>query len=221
MNIAQIYCRFSPRRDASTSESNETQAELCQSYCVTQGLKIGGVFKDNALSGDDVDRPELWQAIESLTKGDVLVVYRLDRLARSAYLTHLIEKAVSEKKAKIVSVCGEGNGNTDEDKLIRGILAVLNEYTKKVNAARTKAAMQRHQRSGRRMCRPDRLPFGWKPSETDLKRMVKNEDEQAIIRQIVELRAAGASLGGICKQLPPARVKWTRKIVSEILKREK
>ena len=224
MNIAQIYCRFSPRRDAAKSESNETQAEQCQAYCLTQGLTVGGIHKDNALSGDDADRPALWNAIDALKKGDVLVIYRLDRMARSVYLTCIIEQEVEKKKARIVSVCGEGNGGTHEDKMMRGLLAVLNEYYKKVNAARTKAAMIRHQKSGRRMGRADRLPFGWKLSGDiggDCKRMERDQGESAIIGQIVVLRAGGASLGGICKQLPPCRVKWTPKLVMEILKREK
>ncbi len=149
---AVIYARFSPRRNGDTCESNDTQIELCQAYCEKQDHPVAHVFQDRALSGDNEDRPGLWDAVESLSKGDVLVVYKLDRLARSVYLSHIIERAVEKKGCKIISAVGEGTwGDTPEDQLIRNILRAIAEFERKANNARTKAAMLRHQRTGRRM----------------------------------------------------------------------
>ena len=149
---AVIYARFSPRRNGDTCESNDTQIELCQAYCERQKYPVGPILQDRALSGDNEDRPGLWDAVEALSRGDVLVVYKLDRLARSVYLSHIIERAIRKKGCKIVSVTGEGTwGDSLEDEFLRNILRAMAEFERKANNARTKAAMLRHQRKGRRM----------------------------------------------------------------------
>ena len=138
---AIIYARFSPRRNAEQCESIETQLDLCRDYCRKQGHEIIVEYDDRALSGSEEDRPGLWNAIEALKRDYVLVVYRLDRLARSMYLSYLIEQAVKKRGAKIVSICGEGTWQDNpEDELVRRILQALAEYERKVIAARTKAA---------------------------------------------------------------------------------
>lgn len=183
---AVIYARFSPRRNEDTCESNDTQIELCQAYCQRQGHTVGAIYQDKALSGDTEDRPGLWDAVDALRKGDVLVVYKLDRLARDVYLSCEIERAVEKRGARILSTTGEGTWNdSPEDEMIRGIIRVVAQYERKVMAARTKAAMLRHQRNGRRMS--NRIPYGWMPDPDDPARMLKDEGEQAVVERIIEL----------------------------------
>ena len=53
-------------------------------------LKIAGcekVFSEKA-SGSKTDRPELLKALEYARSGDTIVVWKLDRLARSMQATH-------------------------------------------------------------------------------------------------------------------------------------
>src|SRR3954447_12682580 len=52
------------------------------------GVDRRHIFEDR-MSGMRADRPKLTEALAYLTEGDVLVVWKLDRLARS--LPHLIE----------------------------------------------------------------------------------------------------------------------------------
>ncbi len=57
-----------------------------------EALKATGcqeIFEDQGISGADIERPGLAAAIKQADKGDVLVVWKLDRLGRS--LPHLIE----------------------------------------------------------------------------------------------------------------------------------
>src|SRR5437868_2592042 len=48
MTNAYIYARFSPRRRADQSLSNETQLDLSQRYCRERSYTIGQVFEDAA-----------------------------------------------------------------------------------------------------------------------------------------------------------------------------
>jgi len=62
-----------------------------------RALKAAGVdriFEEKA-SGGRWDRPQLHRAIEHLRKGDVFVVWKLDRLSRSLkdLLTHILQQS--------------------------------------------------------------------------------------------------------------------------------
>ncbi len=201
-----IYARFSPRRHEEESESIEAQVDFCRAWCEKNNVKVVGEFADRALSGGDEDRPELWAAIAALERGYVLVVYRLDRLARSVYLSDIIERAVHTKKATFLSIAGEGTwSDSDEDFLIRKILQALAEYERKVISARTKAAMLRHQANGRLM--GSIPPYGWKIDPEDSKRIVKNSYERIIINQIKRLHGKGLSLRKIASELTNLKYK--------------
>jgi DNA invertase Pin-like site-specific DNA recombinase len=56
--------------------------DLATQLAALQAAGCGNIFKEKA-SGAKTDRPELAKVIRRLEHGDVLVVTRLDRLARS------------------------------------------------------------------------------------------------------------------------------------------
>ncbi len=184
---AVIYARFSPRRNEDTCESNETQIELCEAYCKQREYAVGGIFQDRALSGGTMERPGLFEAVDALCKGDVLVVRALDRLSRGSVLDScLIEQDVHKAGATIESIAGEGTwDDSPESELIRTVLRGLARYARLKTAARTKAAMLRHQRNGRRMSA--KIVYGQQIDPADPARTIPHEGEQAAIRRIVEL----------------------------------
>jgi len=204
--IGIIYARFSPRRNEDECESIEAQFDFCRQWCKQNNVEIAGEFADLALSGADEDRPELWAAIEALERGYVLVVYRLDRLARSVYLSDIIERSVNRKKASFLSISGEGTwSDSDEDWLIRKILQTLAEYERKVIGARTKAAMLRHQANGRLMGSIPR--YGFMLDRADKRRILKSPYEQVGINQIKRLHKKGLSLRQIASELADLKYK--------------
>ena len=233
-----VYSRYSPRRNANDCESIEVQLDFCRKYCSENNIEIVREFADRALSGGDEDRPELWAAIAALERGYVLVVYRLDRLARSVYLSDIIERSVHAKKATFLSIAGEGTwSDSDEDFLIRKILQALAEYERKVISARTRAAMLRHQAAGRLM--GSIAPYGFMIDPDNSRRIVKNPHERIIINQIKRLHDKGLSLRKIANELTnlnyqPRKVskkfkgrtvlvkgKWSAQTIHVILKRLK
>ncbi len=198
--IGILYARYSPRRNEDECESIEAQFDFCRKWCEENNVEIAGEFADQALSGADEERPELWAAIEALERGYVLVVYRLDRLARSVYLSDIIERSINRKKASFLSISGEGTwSDSDEDWLIRKILQTLAEYEVKVISARTKAAMLRHQANGRLMGSIPRYGFMLDPE--DKRRIVKSPYEQIVINQIKRLHQQDFSLRQIAAEL--------------------
>lgn len=218
---AIIYTRFSPRRNAEKCDSCETQAAFCEQYAATHGLTVIAQYHDKDVSGADEYREKLWQAIKALAKGDTLLVYKRDRLARNVYLAEKIGMAVEARGASITAVAGDVEGNGIEHTMIRQILAAIAEYERGLIRQRTTHYMREHQRNGRRMARY--APYGWRIDDADARRMLPVPAEQTAIKQMIDLRAKGFSLGEIVKKLDPevARSgKWNTKTVWKVLRRQ-
>lgn len=182
-----IYARFSPRRNEETCPSCKKQAEACRAAAERKGYEVTAVFEDAAMSGDDVERPGLWGAIDALDTGGILMVRSLDRLARSVYLMEIIRRKIQAKKARIESVEEASlGGDTPEELMVAQIMSAAAEYQKKLIAARTKAAMRHYVRVGR-YC-GGQAPYGWRKNPAEPKLLVKIPEEQAVIEQIVKWR---------------------------------
>ncbi len=230
---AILYARSSPRpkADRPTADgrprvdaelSVDLQLARCREYCQTQEIEVLAAYEDVGVSGDDPDREGLWNAIAALRKGDVLLVYSLDRLARSVYLMYHLEQAIAKHKGRLVTVLQQGNGASAEDKLVRGILMLLAEYQKKITAARTKHRMLQHQASGRRM--GSRCPFGWTADPGNPALMVEEPEEQRLIGVIRNMAVARHGARAISRALNEEGVQcrggvWHHTTVRHVLRR--
>lgn len=115
------------------------------------------IFEDQGISGAAVDRPGLEQALKHLRKGDVLVVWKLDRLGRS--LPHLIEVVTDLKDRGIgfLSLQEQINTTHSGGRFYLHILAALAEFEREMIKERTKAGMAAARRRGVRLGRPHKL----------------------------------------------------------------
>ena len=203
MRQAIIYTRFSPRANADKCESCEVQRDYCEKYAAQHGMSVSACFDDPDVSGADEFREKLWQAIESLPKGGVLLVYKRDRLARNVYLSEQINRAVMKRGASIEAVTGDVKGDSDEAVMIRQILSVIAEYERKMIASRTRHAMRYHQAQGRRM--GSECPYGWMPDPADAKRMLPCQRELAVVEEIRAKHAEGMAYHAIMTWLNKER----------------
>ncbi|MCF8346595.1 MAG: recombinase family protein [Bacteroidales bacterium] len=122
-------------------------------------LKKDGCKKiyQETVSGAKTERVELKKALEDLRKGDVLVVWKLDRLGRS--LKHLIE-VVSD-----LNECGVGfkslkesiDTTTNGGRLIFHIFGALAEFERGIIQERTKAGLKAARARGRLGGRPRKM----------------------------------------------------------------
>lgn len=221
---AIIYTRFSPRPNADESLSAEKQQQACRAYCERHGYEVVKVYGDCGVSGDNPDRGGLWEAINALRRGWVLVVRWRNRLARDVYLSETIRRAVAKQGARI-EAAEEGNNGDDPDSVfIQHILAAFAEREKKVIALRTKHAMLRYQREGRVMSKS--LPYGYCPDPANPGKMIEDLAEQETLRIMLKL-ASGGGVGyrAIARELdmmgcpPRTAAEWDHGVVAKILKR--
>ncbi len=155
------------------------------------------VFEEKA-SGAQRDRPQLMAAIDYMREGDTLVVWKLDRLARS--LKQLIEtvEMLEDRKIGFQSLTEAIDTTTSGGKLVFHIFAALAEFERGIIRERTMAGLASARARGRLGGRPPAL------SDADIaqaKAMLTDPD--ITVKQIAE--RMGVSLSTLYKHLPAAR----------------
>jgi DNA invertase Pin-like site-specific DNA recombinase len=114
MTQAVIYARFSPRPNAEECDSVEKQLERCRSYCKAHGYDVIAEQDDEDMSGGRADnRPGLQAAIALACKAKaVLVVYKLDRLARNTRDALDVLERLQRSKADLASLVEQINSRS-------------------------------------------------------------------------------------------------------------
>jgi DNA invertase Pin-like site-specific DNA recombinase len=115
------------------------------------------IFHDEGISGAQVQRPGLEAALAALTAGDVLVVWRLDRLGRS--MPHLVSvvHTLGLRGVGFQSLTEAINTTTAGGKLVFHIMGALAEFERALIAERSQAGMQAAKRRGTHLGRPRKL----------------------------------------------------------------
>ena len=122
-------------------------------------LKVAGCersFVEKA-SGAQRDRPELQAALGYMRSGDTLVVWKLDRLARS--LKQLIEtvESLENKKIGFRSLTENIDTTTPGGRLTFHLFAALAEFERSIIKERTMAGLAAARSRGRKGGRPPSL----------------------------------------------------------------
>lgn len=118
------------------------------------------IYEDRGISGAALERRGLGEALEAIQEGDVLVVWKLDRLGRS--LPHLIDTITSLRDRGIGfhSLQEQIDTTSAGGRFYMHILAALAEFEREMIGDRTKAGMKAARRRGARIGRPHKLaPF--------------------------------------------------------------
>lgn len=121
-------------------------------------LRASGV-RDNEIYSDTISatsnkRPGLRLAMNALRPGDVFVVWRLDRLARSLDELIRLTQEIKDSGCEFVSLTESFDTNTAGGRMMFQMLGVLAEFERNLIVERTvaglKAARERGQRFGRK-----------------------------------------------------------------------
>uniref|UniRef100_UPI0026993A8F recombinase family protein n=1 Tax=unclassified Rhodococcus (in: high G+C Gram-positive bacteria) TaxID=192944 RepID=UPI0026993A8F len=114
-------------------------------------LTAAGCFRiwDEVASGADKDRPQLQLLLESVRSGDVVAVWRLDRLGRS--LSHLIETVnlIENEGATLRSLTEGIDTSTVGGRLTYNIFGSLAEFERDLVKERTMAGLAAARARGR------------------------------------------------------------------------
>ncbi|MEK7432846.1 MAG: recombinase family protein [Cyanobacteriota bacterium] len=123
-------------------------------------LKTAGcekIYQDFGVSGSKTSRPELDNMLKNLRSGDVVVIWKLDRLGRSLKDLVTLVEGFNSQKIGLQSLHDPIDTTTAQGKLIFNIFASLAEFEKDVIRERTKAGLESARSRGRVGGRPKGL----------------------------------------------------------------
>lgn len=126
------------------------------------------------------NRPELQALLSNICRGDELVIYKLDRLARSLRdLLNIVER-LEQRGATLRSLTEPINHDTAAGRMMLQLLGVFAEFERNLIRERTMAGQLEALRNGRLIGRPSRIPLHHQ-------------------REIICLRDAGKSVSEIAR----------------------
>jgi DNA invertase Pin-like site-specific DNA recombinase len=109
-------------------------------------------------SGIKTDRPQLAKLMKTIGVGDIVIVTRLDRLARSVRDLLNILNAITDKKAgfKVLDQPALDTGSP-YGQLLLNVLAAIGQFERELIIARTSEGRKRAKAQGVHMGRPPKL----------------------------------------------------------------
>lgn len=132
------YARVSKGDDQSTAAQRRALAEV----------GCGRVFEE-AASGGRWERPELHRLLDQLRPGDVVMVWKLDRLSRSLKdLLHILEK-ISESGAGFRSLTEAIDTTTPAGRMMMQMVGAFAEFERAMIRERTTAGLAQARAEGR------------------------------------------------------------------------
>jgi DNA invertase Pin-like site-specific DNA recombinase len=158
MSLVFGYARVST--DGQTLEAQLAQLEAAgadKGVLGEFGRTGGGVYREK-VSGAALARPQLARLLEALSPGDVVLVTRLDRLARSTRDLLNVLGTVAEKGAAFRSLGDPwADTTTPHGRLMLTVLGGLAEFERELIRARTGEGRARAKALGVKMGRPHKL----------------------------------------------------------------
>src|SRR4029077_4571906 len=133
------------------------------------------VFQDQ-VSGATVKRPGLDAALAALQPGDVLTVWRLDRLGRT--MPHLVNTVTdfAERGIGFQSITEAMDTTTAGGELLFHVMSALAQFERRLNAERSRAGIEAARRRGKHLGRPADLT----PEKISHARQMIESEEQSV-----------------------------------------
>jgi DNA invertase Pin-like site-specific DNA recombinase len=173
---AGIYVRVS----TAEQETDMQETEL-REYCDHRGWSRT-VYRDKGQSGAKNDRPALNALLGDMRKRkfDVVVVWALDRLARSLKQLLSIAEDCKSLGVDLVSLKQNVDTTLPAGKLTFSVLGAVAEFEREMLRERVRAGMAQARRAGKRVGRPARRQF----QSSDIERMKALRSQGTSIRNL-------------------------------------
>ncbi|MFZ5481056.1 MAG: recombinase family protein [Myxococcota bacterium] len=149
---AALYVRCSTGHQDVGLQLDELRAVAAQ-----RGWEVAGVYEDTGISGTERSRPALDRLIADCKAGrvDVVVVWKLDRLARSVVHVCTLAESLHAWGVGLVSVRDATiDSTTPSGRFTLVILAAVAEMERALIVERVRAGVERARRNGKHLGRP-------------------------------------------------------------------
>jgi site-specific DNA recombinase len=207
-----------------TTTSPERQEEALDAYCLSKGWQIVARHSDLDLSAySGVARPGLDGLMSRLADVDVVVVYRLDRLARGQRHFWRLKGELEDAGVQLVSTSEGIDTSTPGGKVMLAVIASLAEVESDTISARVTAAQEHLHTEG--FFTGGKVPKGWKVDRSSgHSRLVLDHEAAAPYLKAIGRILAGESLNstademGVYYQVLVLRLR-SRRLVGQLVRK--
>ena len=147
------------------------------------------VFQEEA-SGGRWERPQLQALLDFLREGDVVVVWKLDRLSRSLKDLLLIIERIDQAKAGFKSLTEQIDTTNPAGRMMMQMLGAFAEFEREMIRARTKAGLEAARKEGRKGGRKAKLNAKQRQAALE---MLQGNKTQGQVAQIFNVSRATIS----------------------------
>ncbi|UXW87075.1 recombinase family protein [Microbacterium azadirachtae] len=135
----------------------EQDVEVQRQALVALGVELERVYVDHGLSGTNRDRPALNQALAASRQGDIFIVTKLDRLARSVRDARDIVDTLTSRGVTLQIGASVHDPDDPVGRLLLNVLAMVAEFESDLIRARTREGMALARAKGRLKGRKPKL----------------------------------------------------------------
>ncbi len=214
------YIRVSTTTQADNGESLEVQRRKIEARAQEQGWTLDRVFVERGVSGGKplADRPQGKALLAVLTKGDVLIASKLDRVFRSASDALTIMEGFKRQGVGLylLDLGGEVTGN-GIGAMVFTIMSAVAQFERERIVERITDMKADQKRRGRYL--GGAVPFGYRVAK-DVKTLEPVPKEQAAIKRMRRLRREGTSLRAISQDMKKRGHDVSHEGVKRILERK-
>ncbi|MGH0555537.1 recombinase family protein [Bacillus pretiosus] len=184
---AGIYIRVSTE-EQKQGHSLEAQESMLKEFADKKGYEIYDVYNDGGYSGKNFNRPEIQRLLSDLKddKIDVILVWKVDRLSRNnTDVMSLIDTELTPRKKSLIITSIDMDSSSPTGHMFISLLSTFARYERATIIDRVKAGMQKRAEKGY-----------WNGGsilgyDSVDKKLIINENESEIVREIFQLRAEG------------------------------
>jgi site-specific DNA recombinase len=195
------YLRVST--DAQAGEDRfglESQTHAIRNYARSQGYDLVSWYTDAGISGGTLERPELQRLLADSRTGafEVVLVAKMDRIARDLMAQLWLEKELLRSDVEIVSVAEPFRGQDATNRLFRQIIGAFAEFEKaritdRMSGGRKVKASQGKYAGGG-------TPLGYK-SQRGAGKYLLDPEKAEVVKRTFQMASDGLNLQEIADQL--------------------
>ena len=142
-------------RVSTDSQTVENQRYEIDKFGLSKGLEVDKYIEETISGGKAVNKRKLGKLLKVLRKGDVLIATEISRLGRSLYMIMDILNLCMEKGVLILTIKDNFHlGDDIESKVLAFAFSLSAEIERKLISQRTKEALERIKKEGKKLGRP-------------------------------------------------------------------
>ena len=201
--ITALYCRLS-RDDGGDAESNSiaNQKSILTKYATDHGFSNQRFFVDDGWSGANFQRPGFKEMLSEIEDGNVgtVIVKDMSRFGRDYLNVGLYtEMTFPQAGVRFIAIYDNVDSANNADNDFTPFRNIINEWYCRDISKKVKAGMRARATAGEHLT--GSVPYGYRPSETNSKLWIIDEEAAEVIREVYKLYIGGMTFKQIAEEL--------------------